>query len=55
MIFAGNKARVGPVMYLSNLAACQWYSLQPERYFESNTTERWAEIMTLRYYNNRRK
>jgi len=49
MHFSGNKARVGPVMYLSNLAACQWFSLNPENYFEANTTIRWSNTMNLEY------
>ena len=48
MIFAGNKARVGPVMFVSNLAACEWYSLDPKQYFEPNNTKRWKGILDIR-------
>lgn len=49
MIFAGNKARVGPVMFVSNLAACEWYSLNSSEYFEANNTRRWENILSIRY------
>lgn len=48
MFFAGNTARVGPVMFVSNLAACEWYSLDPSHYFESNNTIRWENILNIR-------
>ena len=48
MIFNGNKARVGPVMFVSNLAACEWYSLNPSEYFEENNTKRWENILHIR-------
>ena len=48
MIFAGNKARVGPVMFVSNLAACEWYSIDSSRYFEPDNLERWGKILILR-------
>jgi len=49
MIFAGNKARVGPVMFVSNLAACEWYSLNPTEYFESDNMIRWSKILNIRW------
>ena len=48
MQFAGNKARVGPVMFVSNLAACEWYSLDSSEYFQSNNTRRWGNILEIR-------
>ena len=48
MTFAGNKARVGPVMFVSNLAACEWYSLDPMKYFEEDNMERWKKILDIK-------
>ena len=48
MIFAGNKARVGPVMFVSNLAACEWYSINSSQYFLADNLERWGNILNLR-------
>ena len=48
MTFAGNKARVGPVMFVSNLAACEWYSLDPKNYFEPDNMERWRGILDIK-------
>lgn len=48
MHFAGNKARVGPVMFVSNLAACEWYSLNSSEYFESDNMRRWDNILEIR-------
>ena len=48
MTFAGNKARVGPVMFVSNLAACEWYSLDPAKYFVRDNMERWGEILDIK-------
>ena len=48
MYFAGNKARVGPVMFVSNLAACEWYSIDSSRYFEPDNLKRWEKIVKIR-------
>ena len=48
MFFAGNKARVGPVMFVSNLAACEWFSTNSSQYFERDNLKRWGEIVKLR-------
>ena len=48
MYFAGNKARVGPVMFVSNLAACEWYSVNSSEYFKRDNIDRWGNILVIR-------
>lgn len=50
MHFEGNKARVGPVMFVSNLAACEWYTVtNSSQYFVPNNTQRWRNITSIRF------
>ena len=45
MTFIGNRAVIGPAVYISNLDACQWFS-NNYSYFSLNTSTVW-EFMTM--------
>jgi len=40
MLFEGNRAQLGPVVYASDLSPCQWFS-DEEPFFVLNNTEVW--------------
>lgn len=41
MVFEGNEAEVGPVMYASSFTACTWFS-ETAPFFNSNLQEGWT-------------
>ena len=41
MLFEGNKALLGPVVYTSDLDPCQWYN-EKQPYFSLNSSTIWA-------------
>ena len=41
MVFAGNDAKVGPIVYASNFSACTWFN-SSSPFFKSNLTQGWS-------------
>ena len=46
--FSGNQADIGPVLFVTSLDACSWFSYS-DGYFNTNITETW-DFMTARYF-----
>ncbi len=40
MLFEGNQAQVGPVIYMSDIKPCQWYS-EEQPFFSLDSTIIW--------------
>lgn len=47
MVFEGNRAKVGPVIFMSNGEICQWNNLYSP-FFAENLTAAWTTIMDMR-------